>query len=82
MSETINLGQSATTASETELRAFAMGATRPSRALSSPRHGSQAYFWTNEWQQSERLADLDLLIGGEYAYRPTDVEDLIRELHS
>jgi hypothetical protein len=38
----------------------------------------QRYFWTLEWQQKERLADWDILIGA--VYRPKDVEDLIRSL--
>jgi hypothetical protein len=46
--------------------------------LPAPRHGSQSYFWTLDWQQRERLADFDFLIGN--IYRPTDVEDLIRFL--
>jgi hypothetical protein len=55
-------------------------ATAPARALPSLRHGTQAYFWTPEWQQRERLADYDFLIGD--TYEPTDVADLIRELDS
>jgi len=58
----------------------ASSATTLARALPSPRHGSQAYFWTREWQQREQLADYDFLIGD--TYKPSDVEDLIRELES
>ncbi len=46
----------------------------------SRRYGSQSYFWTQSWQQGERLADLDLLTGDEY--QPTDVDDLLRWLES
>lgn len=59
-------------------RARTTAATAPSVSLPSPRHGSQSYFWTRDWQQRERLADFDFLIGD--VYRPTDVEDLIRFL--
>jgi hypothetical protein len=62
----------------TQLGSFATEATEPSRSLPSPRHGSQAYFWTTEWQQKERLADWDFLIGN--VYRPSDIDDLIRHL--
>ena len=58
----------------------AAGATARSHALPSPRHGTQAYFWTREWQQKETLADWDFTIGD--TYRPIDVEDLLRELDS
>jgi hypothetical protein len=58
----------------------ASSATMTARTLPSPRHGSQAYFWTREWQQKERLADFDFLIGD--TYRPSGIEDLIRELES
>lgn len=40
---------------------------------------SQAYFWTAEWQQWERLADYDRLIG-DY-YEPGDVDDLVAWLN-
>lgn len=53
-------------------------ATGRTVALPSPRHGTQAYFWTSDWQQKETLADFDYLIGD--VYNPMDVEDLIREL--
>jgi len=79
MTQKFKLNESAASASRVWLEASATGATAPSRSLPSPRHGSQAYFWTTEWQQKERLADWDFLIGGEF--RPTDVEDLIRHLH-
>ena len=38
----------------------------------------QKYFWTEEWQQKERLADWDILIGDLYVAE--DVEDMIRSL--
>jgi hypothetical protein len=44
----------------------------------SPRYSSQAYFWSQDWQQGEKLADWDLFTGGDY--EPTDIEDLIRWL--
>ena len=74
-----NLARSDTAMSSTALGAYASEATSPARALPSPRHGSQAYFWTTEWQQKEILADYDFLIGN--TFEPTDVEDLIRHLH-
>lgn len=74
-------GFNASTASALDIHveAFASSATEPSRSLPSPRHGSQAYFWTTDWQQKERLADWDFLIGE--TFKPTDAEDLIRHLH-
>lgn len=36
----------------------------------------QSYFWTQDWQQAERLAS------SEEDYDPTDVDDLIRWLES
>lgn len=51
----------------------------PSRSLPSPRHSSQAYFWTTEWQQRERLADYDFLIGD--TFKPANADDLIQQLH-
>ena len=59
----------------------ATAATAPStRALQRNRHGSQAYYWTREWQQGERLADLDILVGD--VYKPRDVPALLEWLHS
>lgn len=52
--------------------------TRP-RSMPSPRHGSQSYFWTPEWQQKEKIADFDFLSGN--VYEPSDVDDAIRQLH-
>ena len=61
------------------VRAYApVGAIAPSRTASI-RSGAQSYFWTAEWQQKERLADMDLLCGN--TYEPADVEDLIHHLH-
>ena len=79
--KTINLasGQSSMSESSVNVEALAMEATEPARALSSPRVGTQAYFWTAEWQQKERLADYDFLIGDTFT--PSDVEDLIASLH-
>jgi hypothetical protein len=57
----------------------ASSATKPARALLSPRQGSQAYFWTTEWQQGERLADFDYLSAN--TYEPADVNDLVRWLN-
>ncbi len=39
----------------------------------------QAYFWTDEWQEGERLADRDRLNGD--CYKPTDIDDLIAWLN-
>lgn len=57
----------------------AAAATHVARALPSPRRGSQAYFWSLEWQQGERLAAYDFLI--DDVYKPVDANDLIDWLH-
>jgi hypothetical protein len=57
------------------------GATTPSLEMHSLRNGSQAYYWTAVWQERERLADFDFLIGGDAVYRPADVADLLGWLH-
>ncbi len=79
MTGSFGLDESRASASAIRVGTFASGAAEPCRSLPSPRHGSQAYFWTTDWQQKERLADLDFLIGG--TFRPTNAEDLIRHLH-
>ena len=48
-------------------------------AMASPRRGTQSYFWTSEWQQGERLAAYDFLIGD--VFEPADADDLINWLH-
>lgn len=49
------------------------------RVAPSLKYGPQAYFWTQDWQQAERLAHHDFLIGD--VYEPSDVEDGIAWLH-
>ena len=44
----------------------------------SPRYSSQAYFWTQDWQQAEKLAEFDLMAGSDY--EPSGFEDLVRWL--
>lgn len=73
------LSQSIASAFSVVVGRSAMAATAPARALPSPRTGSQAYFWTAEWQQKERLADIDFLIGD--TLKPANVEELIAHLH-
>ncbi len=79
MTQSFRLDQSSAAATNSQSGAFEAAATSPSRSLPTPAHASQAYFWTPEWQQRERLADWDFLIGDEY--KPDDVDDLIRHLH-
>lgn len=79
MTGRFGLNESTASALDIQVEAFASSATEPSCSLPSLRHGSQAYFWTTDWQQKERLADWDFLIGE--TFKPTDVEDLIRHLH-
>ena len=50
------------------------------RVARSPRYGSQAYFWTESWQQAERLADFDEIAGMDF--EPADFDDLIEWLSS
>jgi hypothetical protein len=50
--------------------------SRPGRSL---RTAEQAYFWTERWQQGEKLADYDYVAGADY--EPADVDDLIRWLN-
>ncbi len=69
---------SAVSASAIPVGASATSAAAPCRSLPSPRHGAQAYFWTTDWQQRERLADWDFLSGN--TFRPAGAEDLIRHL--
>ena len=47
--------------------------------MPSPRHGSQAYFWTSQWQQKELVADFDFL--ADNFFEPADIDDAIRHLH-
>lgn len=49
------------------------------RSMPSPRHGSQAYFWTPQWQQKELVADFDFL--ADNFFEPADIDDAIRHLH-
>ncbi len=46
----------------------------------SPRYGDQSYFWTQDWQQAERLADFDYL--ADMDYQPADMADLLEWLES
>jgi AbrB family looped-hinge helix DNA binding protein len=49
----------------------------PVRTIKVPRE--QAWFWTPEWQEMEKQADLELSSG---QYRDSDnLSDLLRELH-
>lgn len=71
----------ATAAAQTSVAVSPSAHTARGRAFAvrSPRHSSQAYYWTTVWQQRERLAEIDLSIGN--VYQPTGVDDLIRWLH-
>ena len=44
-----------------------------------PINTSQAWFWTKEWQESERKATEDIKKGRVKEFE--DVEDLIKDLH-
>lgn len=74
---------SATSAAETRYvpsvrdRADVLGAARVGR---SPRFGDQSYFWTQDWQQAERLADFDYLV--DMDYEPASLSDLLEWLGS
>ena len=77
---TTGVGITDATATSVSARPRAV-ATTPGYESHSPRASSQAYYWTLEWQQRERLADFDLLIGGDAVYKPADIPDLLRWLH-
>lgn len=61
-------------------RTLTEGTTPNALAMRSHRLGSQAYFWTRDWQREEFLADIDYLIGGEHVYQPRGAGDLARWL--
>lgn len=46
----------------------------------SRRYGDQAYFWTEVWQQGEKLANFDYIAGMDY--EPKDLDDLFDWLDS
>ena len=56
-------------------RADVLGNVRVRQSL---RYGEQAYFWTESWQQAEKLAEFDRL--ADMDYKPTDIADLRRWL--
>ena len=50
----------------------------PIKTIKVPR--DQAWFWTPEWQEKEKKADLELVSG---QYKDFDqLEDLLKDLHS
>lgn len=46
----------------------------------SPRFGTQSYFWTEDWQQAERLADFDY--SADMDFEPKDMDELLAWLDS
>lgn len=81
MTESFEANACSATSQSVILPARAVAAATAPRvlAMASPRRGAQSYFWTPEWQQGERLAAYDFLIGD--VFKPADAADLINWLH-
>jgi hypothetical protein len=76
--ETFHIAESSASGRYVPLRqehADSVDGSRPARSL---RLSEQAYFWSERWQQGERLADYDYMAGTDY--QPANLEDLMRWL--